>query len=123
MEIGLKDGAYIAVYLITVISLWNGFHNDIVNNVKDIKSNSRDIQKLRELFEKVMFSETGELLFVTGKQCNETKTEMRSRFEKGKTASEKALSKIDKMDKNVMLIMYHLNIQPTNAEKTLEQKS
>ena len=97
MEFGIKDGLFIIVYLATVVTLWNGFHHDIVDNAKDIKTNSDDIKKLSDLFKKVMFSETGGLLFTTNIECEKTKDKMSG--------------ELQILNKNVIAIMCHLQIQ------------
>jgi len=115
MEINLKDGVFIVVYLVTVVTLWNGFRNDILNNKKDITGNSKDIQKLSELFKKVMFSESGDVLLTTKKDCNKTQSEIANKLEAGESATKDAFKKIEEINLNVIRIMCHLEIDETSV--------
>jgi|GEM_PF-6655863 hypothetical protein len=109
MEIGIRDGIYIGIYFIMIATIWNNFKNDIKNNQKDVK-------KLSELFKKIMFTESGQINFVSHVQCDNTKKTMREELKEGRTTTQKAFDEIDKMSKNILLILYHLKINKDDIE-------
>jgi hypothetical protein len=92
MEIGLKDGVYLAIFFATIVTMWNGFHHDVVDNAKEAKTNSDDMAKLLKLFKSVMFSESGELLLTTKKEFGKLQNEM------------------TRQNNNLVAIMVHLKI-------------
>jgi len=110
MELGLKDGIYVTIYLITVVSLWNGFHNDVVNNSKDINTNAKDIKALSKLFKSILFSESGEMLLTTRNECEKTQIQIEKKFNAGEASSRAAFDKIELMNNNIIAIMTHLEI-------------
>jgi len=106
MEIGLKDSFFAVIYIVTIASIWNGFHNDIKNNIKNISTNKDDIKDLTDMFRRVMFSESGELLTVTRRDCDTIKTEHAK-------ANNTTSCQIKKLNENVIRIMCHLKIDET----------
>jgi len=81
-----------------------------MNNKMKISKNREDIDKLSSFFKKVLLDGDGNIKLVNHEFCRQQKKELERVIEKEKETTAKALRKIDGIDKKIILIMYHLNI-------------
>ncbi len=103
MEIGIKDGIYFSTFLVSLAAVWFSFANEI-------KSNRLEIEKMSQLFKKIMFTENGQINFVNHRDCRELEAEMKRKIQDGRIESKEIARELKKMSENIILIMYHLKI-------------
>jgi hypothetical protein len=83
---------------------------------RDIKANSSSITKLSDFFKKVVLGENGEIRLMDKETFKQEKIELKQEILEAKQTTAEVSNKLTEVNENIILIMYHLNIDMENKK-------
>lgn len=110
ISIGVKDVFYIITYVTTIVAIFIAFRSKLNSTEKDLMH-----------LQKILLGDRGVLNVVDQKTCKENRDYVFSAIRRSENISEMLLNKVDDLNKNVLVIMIHMNIN--SAEPKQESDS
>lgn len=116
MEIGLKDILYISGSIAGICATYfrQVRRSDKISS--RVTVTEKDISKLSDFFKKVILDDNGEIRLVDKKAAKEEKKELVAMILEGRQTTADVSKKLTDMNENIILIMYHLNVDPDNKK-------
>lgn len=104
MTLDVKDIIYLMVYIISMVSVFFS-----------IKSRLSDIEKETGNVSKILFGDRGTLNIIDKETCRGNRDQVFTAIRRGEQVQEMLLKRIEELNKNVLIIMVHLNIRSPNS--------
>ena len=101
---GLKDIIYFIVFASSLATLWSSFGNRIKNTELAVS-----------LLKRIIFKESGELAIMTSDGCDRKQAAIINDLAVTKRVMTDISEEIKELNKNVLIIMIHLNIDTTQV--------
>lgn len=116
MELSIKDLIYIGGSVGGLFATyWRQVRRSDEISAK-VDSNTKDISKLSDFFKKVILDDNGEIRLVDKATAKEEKKELVAMILEGRQTTKQVSEKLTEMNENIILIMYHMNIDTENKK-------
>lgn len=100
MTITIKDLIYLLTYIISIITLFLSFKNNLENLSKQIR-----------LLNNIIFGDKGSLNLIDQTTCKAHRDQIWLRVRQNEAATNMLLQKIEELNRNVLAIMITLNVK------------
>lgn len=104
MTLEVKDLVYLLTYIITIVSVFFS-----------IRGRLSSIEKESGQVRRILFGDRGNLNIVDIETCKANRDQVFLAIRRNEQVQEMLLKRIEELNKNVLIIMVHLNIRSPNA--------
>lgn len=104
MTLEIKDIIYLLVYIISMMSVFFS-----------IRGRLHSIEKETGQVRRILFGDRGALNIIDVDTCRANRDQVFSAIRRGEQVQEMLLKRIEELNKNVLIIMVHLNIRSPNS--------
>lgn len=104
MTLEIKDLIYLLTYVITLMSVFFS-----------IRGRLNNIEKESGQVRRILFGDRGNLNIIDVQACKSNRDQVFLAIRRGEQVQEMLLKRIEELNKNVLIIMVHLNIRSPNS--------